>query len=355
MTRTLLVQRWGGGICAALVDPDGVQDVVVAPLDGALAPGAVHVARVDQRRDDLGLVFVTLAGDVPAALEAGRETVAPGERLLVQVAAVAADGKPTRVRRRIALPGQLVVLHPGSDALRIARRAQKALASRATATALHARAPAGCGLTIRSAAARAPEAALVAELDRLSRLWRAIEARRDGVPLPSLLYADPPAWRAALPLLRAEPTRLEVNERDLVRSFEAFGVAAELVDDGRLLENAGVGEALASAELPTLDLPGGGRIAVERTRALTAVDVDSAGGDPADVNRRAAPEIARQLRLRDVLGTVAIDFLRGGAAAQRAVERALEAAVAFDRRRVELLGWTRGGLYELRRSEESRD
>lgn len=353
MSRELLVQRWADGYGAALVVDDEVEDVALAPIDGAAMPGALHLARVDQTRGDIGLTFVMLEGEVPAALEAGKESVAPGDRILVQVSGPARDGKPLRVRRRVTLPGQLVVLHPGSSALRIARRAQRALASRAMAGALHERAPAGCGLTIRSAAARAPDDALVAELDRLSRLWRAIEARLPNAALPSVLYADPPAWRAALPLLRAEPSRLLVNERRLVREFEAFGVVATLTEDGDLFDHAGVGEALARSEGPVVTLQGGGTLTIERTRALLAIDIDSGGQDVATTNLRAVREIARQLRLRDAMGTILIDFIRAGAAQQRRTERELETAVALDRRHLDLLGWTRGGLFELRRSDEA--
>lgn len=350
MARTLIVQRWGDGCAGALIDEHRLDDFVAAPGPGATAPGALHVARVDRSSADLGLTFVTLEGGVPAALETGGAKPAAGERLLVQVSAPAQADKPVRVRRRVSLPGQLVVLHPGARQLKISRRAQRTMTSRAMIDAIHARAPADCGLTLRSAAARAPEDAIVAELDRLSRLWRAVEARSSEAPCPSFLYADPPAWRAGLPLLRAEPERLLVAERRLVREFEAFGVVATLAEDVDLFGHAGVEEALAACEGTRVAIPGGGALTIERTQALIAVDIDSAGGEAGSVNRRAIPEIARQLRLRDGLGTILVDFLRGPASQRRELDDALEAAVAIDRRAVDILGWTRGGLLELRRS-----
>ena len=57
-------------------------------------------------------------------------------------------------------------------------------------------------------------------------------------------------------------------------------------------------------------------------------------------------------RLRDLRGTVVVDFLRTGEASRRAVVDTLAASTAIDRRRVGLLGWTRGGLFELRRGED---
>ncbi|MBM3522897.1 MAG: hypothetical protein FJX57_08065 [Alphaproteobacteria bacterium] len=350
MAGTLIVQRWGDGCAAALMDEHRLDDFVGAPGAGAMAAGAIHVARVDRSSADLGLTFVILDGGVPAALETASAMPVAGERLLVQVSAPAQDDKPVRVRRRVSLPGQLVVLHPGARQLKISRRAQRSMTSRAMIDAIHARAPAGCGLTLRSAAARAPEDAIIAELDRLTRLWRAIEARTSEAPCPSFLYADPPAWRASLPLLRAEPERLLVSERRLVREFAAFGVVASLADDVDLFGHAGVEEALAASAGPRVAIPGGGVLTIERTRALIAIDIDSAGGEAGSVNRRAIAEIARQLRLRDGLGTILVDFLRGPASQRRALDGAFADAVAIDRRAVDILGWTRGGLLELRRS-----
>jgi Rne/Rng family ribonuclease len=112
---------------------------------------------------------------------------------------------------------------------------------------------------------------------------------------------------------------------------------------------------LATAALPVVTLASGARLVVEPTAAATAIDIDSASaaggsGAPLAVNLEAATEVARQLRLRDLGGIVVVDFLRLPAPRLRdQIVNALRKAVASDRRRVEVLGWTRAGLCELTR------
>ena len=87
------------------------------------------------------------------------------------------------------------------------------------------------------------------------------------------------------------------------------------------------------------------------TRSVPVELPQHAAGDGLG-RREDVRELARVLRLRDCLGTVVVDFPREGEAGRRAAQRALEEASRLDRRHVSLLGWTRGGLYELRRSAE---
>ncbi len=352
MSLDLLVAAWDDGVAAALVGDGQLLDWVVAPAQGAQAPGAIHLARIAQRRDDLGLVFATLAGDVPAALEAGAAPQHPGDAVLAQIVAAARDGKPARASARPSLVGRYVTLRRDGAGLRMPRTI--AAADGARLEVLAPRVPAGLGATLRSAAADADAEAVGAELAALAATWTRIEADAARARAPALLHAQPAAWRAALPLLRARPRRILVAEKPVAQALAAFSVAAELDPGAPLFDMNDVAVQLAQAEAPRVALPGGGALAVEATRALTAIDVDAGGGagDAAALNRAAAREIGRQLRLRDLRGTIVVDFLRTGEASRRAVADTLAASTAIDRRRVGLLGWTRGGLFEMRRGEE---
>lgn len=352
MSRDLLVAAWDGGVAAALVDGGELLDWVVAPAQGAPAPGAIHLARVAQRRDDLGLVFVTLGGDVPAALEAGAAPPQQGDAVLVQVVAAARDGKPARASARPALVGRYVTLRRDGGGLRAPRNMSPADGARLAGLA--PRVPPDFGATLRSAAADADVEVVGSELAALAATWARIEADAARARAPATLHAEPAAWRAALPLLRARPRRILVSERPVAQVLAAFALATELEAGAPLFDLHDVAVQLAQAEMPRVPIAGGGTIAIEPTRALTAIDVDAGGGagDAAAVNRAAAREIGRQLRLRDLRGTVVVDFLRTGEASRRAVADMLVASTAIDRRRVGLLGWTRGGLYEMRRGEE---
>jgi len=358
LTREIVVERWAEGYGAALMEDGELLDFFAAGSDGRDEPGAIHLARISQSSAGLGLVFLLLADGIVAAMEAGKDPPGQGELVLVQITAPARGDKPARASRRIALTGHLVILRPGRKSIHFAPEVRATLGTPAMEAALASRLPDGFGLIVRSAAARAPDEAVAIEIDRLVERWRAIDARRAAslaAAAPVVMFVDLASRRAVLPLLRARPSLLRVNERKLVRDFEALGVAATLEDGARLFDGFGIAEALATADVPAVALPGGGVIVIEATQALTAIDVDAAASDPADVNTRAVGEIARQLRLRDVIGTIIIDFLRQDAEKQRRLDRAVARATKIDRRRVELLGWTRGGLLELRRGDTTVD
>ena len=119
-----------------------------------------------------------------------------------------------------------------------------------------------------------------------------------------------------------------------------------------LLEAEGIEEQLEAALLPEAPIPGGGFLVIESGRTLTAVDVNSRGGDrrPREVNFAAAEEIAHQLRLRAIGGLVVIDFidLRTPSSRGPVLDR-LVAALSHDPAGCEVAGATRLGLVELTR------
>lgn len=352
MTREILVERTDQGYAAALVERHLLLDYVAAPSDGALQPGAIHLGRVVSIQPVIGMAFVLLgAGRSAAAMELGKSPPIEGEALLVQVTAAATPDKPVRVRRGVSLDGHLVILRPGGRSVRMGRRAAKSFGSDAMEEALRYRLPDGFGLVVRGAAERAPDEAVAIEIDRLVALWKSIETRIAEVEAPALLHAVGAPRRAILPLLRAQPDRVIVADRAAFNECTLLGVAATMEPEAKLFDQHEVSEQLAGATMTQVRLEGGGSIAIEATRALVGVDVDGEGRPTSEANIAAARELARQLRLRDVVGTVVVDFIRMGSQAQRRVESALAEATAIDRRRVNLLGWTRGGLYELRRGE----
>lgn len=100
---------------------------------------------------------------------------------------------------------------------------------------------------------------------------------------------------------------------------------------------------------PEVPLDGGGRLIISPMAALTAVDVDSAGADPAQVNRRALAEFARQARLRDLAGGIVLDVAGLSVKQRAALEAPLRAALGADGL-VQYLGLGPLGLFEMRRA-----
>lgn len=354
MSRLLLLARREGAVEAALLDGGVLQDFQRAPEDGAGEPGAIHLARVARVHQSIGLVFLSLEGGATATLEAGTAPPAEGELAIVQVAAAAHGDKPARARRGVALVGRHVVLRPGAGGeARLPRDAAGDRRLGAIAAAAAEAAGGGFALALRSAARDAAPGAPALEAAALAASWRAASSRASGLSQPALLHAEDAARRAALPLLRAQPGAAIAQARRERDALAALGVEATLeAPAGGLLAAHGVEEQLALATAPRVAIPGGGTLSVEQTRALVAIDVDSGEAGRDGLGARAAREVARVLRLRDCLGAIVVDFPREGEAGRRATARALEDAVRLDRRATSLLGWTRGGLYEVRRSAE---
>ena len=354
MSRLLLLARREGAAEAALLEDGVLQDFLRAPEDGAFEPGAIHLARVARVHRSLGLVFLSLEGGLTATLETGIAPPAEGELAIVQVAAAAHGDKPARARRGVALVGRHVVLRPGAGGgARLPRDAAGDRGLAAIASAAAEAAGEGFALALRSAARDAVPGAPVLEAAALAAAWREASSRAAGLAQPALLRAEDAARRAALPLLRARPGAALAQASRERAALAALGVDAPLeAPPGGLFAAHGVEEQLALATATRVAIPGGGTLVVEETQALVAIDVDSGEGGREGLGARAARELARVLRLRDCLGTVVVDFPREGEAGRRAAQRALEEASRLDRRHVSLLGWTRGGLYELRRSAE---
>ncbi len=353
MSGDLIVESWEGGDAAALLVDGQLEDFVAAPRDGALAPGAVHRARVAARRDDIGLGFLDLADDAIAAIDlGGAPELRPGSAVVVQISAPPRGDKPARARSALRLEGQCVVLRSGRHAGVTLPAARREDPLGPVLRAAVAAAVPDLAVALRSAAfATAPDR-VAEEALRLARVWRAIAARAASGEIPALLFASHSAWRAALPLLRARPDTIRVGETRL-RHALAGCLPEPLLEPGtRLFDAYGVGEQLAAARQQRIDLSGGGSAMIESTRALTAIDIDSGSGDAETAALAVARALGRWLRLRDVVGTIMVDFPRANAARRRILEQAIAAGLSRDRRPVAALGWTRGGLYELSRSDD---
>jgi hypothetical protein len=171
------------------------------------------------------------------------------------------------------------------------------------------------------------------------------EAQRPGEGLPALLERGPDqALRWAMAHPEAELTTDELGEFARLRG--ALGESR--VWRGPAFDDALEAEIEALA-LPEAPLPGGGRLIVSPLPALTAVDVDSQGADPREVNRAAMAEFARQLRLRDLAGPILLDLAGLSVKQRAALEPALRAALGGDGL-VQLLGLGPLGLFEMKRA-----
>ncbi len=133
---------------------------------------------------------------------------------------------------------------------------------------------------------------------------------------------------------------------------------AEPYDGPDLFDHYGVWDEIEKLKLPRADLPSGAWMAVEATRAMVTVDVNTAGefggGAALTANLEAARELPRQLRLRGLGGQVIVDFAPLRKSDRKRIEEALKAAFRRDPIETSLAGWTPLGNFELQRKRERR-
>ncbi|UPY38707.1 ribonuclease E/G [Sediminicoccus sp. KRV36] len=173
-----------------------------------------------------------------------------------------------------------------------------------------------------------------------------LSAKTPQIEGEALIARGPDAalrWAAAYP-----EARIIADDAAEVARLRGVLGAGRVLLQGNAFDDA-LEDEVARLASPEWDLPGGGRLIFSPLPALTAVDVDSGGADPREVNRLAIPEFARQLRLRDLAGPILLDLAGLSVKQRAALEPDLRAACGHDGL-TQLLGLGPLGLFELRRA-----
>ncbi len=333
--RILIEPRADGGAAAALMVDGRLEDLLIDPRadDPAPRPEAIYRAVVERPLKGAGGAIVALGSGLSGFLRGAAP--APGAALLVEVATWAEPGKAAPVGPRPTLRGRFAILTPGAPGANLTRSIPDGPRRAALAAfAAEAAEPGGPGLILRSRAAEAEPEAVRAEVAALRARWRAIEAAAGSGPAGLIA----PAPGAAALALRDWPD-------------------APTETGPETLAEAGVWEEVAALLGPVTAL-GAGSMAIEPTRALVAVDVNT-GADlsPATAlkaNLAAMRALPRQLRLRGLGGQIALDLAPLAKRDRPQVEAALRAALRADGIETSIAGWTPLGNLELLRKRARR-
>jgi ribonuclease E len=294
----------------------------------------------------------------------------PGDSVLVQVVKDAMGHKGARLTNQISLAGRYLVLSPDAEVRGISRRLQEDERKRLRDVVGEVR-PKGMGIIIRTAAEGASKDDITADIERLKSIWESIDARRD-TPAPALIYEEPPL---VLRVIRENFTRdfrrLLVDDEKTYDSVLEYleGTEADLLsklklyeDELPLFERFHVEDQLRKALDRKVWLPSGGHVVIDRTEALTVIDVNTGrfvGHSNLEEtvlqnNLEAAEEIARQLRLRDIGGIIVIDFIDMEIAKnQEAVLQRFREQLAKDKMRTQVFEVSNLGLVEMTRKNVS--
>jgi len=296
------------------------------------------------------------------------EVLERGRPILVQVTKDPGGQKGSALTTNVSIAGRYLVLTPFDDMRGVSRKVEdedirKQLKDIASGLEL----PAGAGVIVRTNALGQTKTALAKDLAALLRLWKKVEAGGKEGRGPRLLYSDQDLIVQALrDFLDASVSEVLVDDDDAFAKAEAYMKAFMPRSKTRLVRYTERMPLFARFDLePQIEsilqrsvaLPGGGSIVIDTTEALTAIDVNSGKArsqsqDEAifQVNKEAAREVARQLRLRDIGGLVVVDFIdMRSPRHQREVERTLREALKPDRARCWVGKISPNGLLEINR------
>jgi ribonuclease E len=298
------------------------------------------------------------------------EMIKAGQTVVVQVTKNAIGAKGARLTQEVSLPGRFAVLVPNSGTIGISKRLSDAERRRLRKIIDEVK-PARHGIIIRTAAEGVSAEDLSRDVASLSEKWDAIEAEVGKSTQPRLVYRDLDlAVRVLREELNDDYRGVLIDDKELFEKVREYVMAVnpELADriefydrtteDLPLFERYFVHEQLHRALDRKVFLPSGGSLIIERTEALTVVDVNTGknvGTNNLEEtvfrnNLEAAEEVARQLRLRDIGGIIVIDFIDMEAKGNReAVASALRQALSRDKTRTQVFDISELGLVEMTR------
>jgi ribonuclease E len=302
------------------------------------------------------------------------EVLRTGQVILCQVTKNPIGAKGARLTQEVSLPGRFAVLVPNSSAFGISKRLGDNERRRLRKIVDEVR-PEGHGLIVRTAAENATTEELRRDVASLLARWKTIEEEAGRGSAPGLLYREPDlAVRILREELNSDYRGVVIDDLALfeqVREYVA-DVSPELAERVEyfdtsleplpIFERYHVHEQLHKALDRKVWLPSGGSLIIERTEALTVIDVNTGknvGKSNLEEtvfrnNLEAAEEVARQLRLRDIGGIIVIDFIDMEIRENRdKVAAALRNALARDKTRTQVFDISELGLVEMTRKRIS--
>jgi len=368
----------------ALLQQGVVQELHVERASGRGLVGNIYVGTVSRVLPGMQSAFIQIGLDRAAFLHVAdiwehrqngtepkpiERLLHDGQRLLVQVIKDPIGTKGARLSTQVSVAGRLLVYLPQDCHIGISQRIEDEAERAQLRERMQQLLPEGetGGFIIRTMAETASDRELKSDIDYLRRTWVGIQERARSVSAPTLLYQDLDlSLRVLRDMANDDSERVLVDSRETCQRLLAFAQDYNLGADRiqhyngerPLFDLYGIEEEIERALARRVALKSGGYLIIDQTEALTTVDVNTGGfvgGRSFDdtifkTNLEAAHVIARQLRLRNLGGIIIVDFIDMENVTHRdAVLSEFRKALALDRTRVTVNGFTSLGLVEMTR------
>jgi ribonuclease E len=384
--RVMVVRSKFGRVQIAVLEDNVLVEHYVARNQDASLIGNVYLGRVQNVLPSMEAAFVDIGRGRNAVLYSGEvdwdaaETgnqprrielaLKSGDRVLVQVTKDPVGHKGARLTSQISLPGRYLVYVPGGAMNGISRKlpdTERARLKKILKEVL----PESSGVIVRTAAEGATEDQLTRDVQRLTAQWEHISTQVESIQAPALLHSEPDLLvKIVRDVFNEDFTKMLIQGEDAQQTITSYlaGVAPDLLErvesydaDGDPFDEFRVTEQIEKALDRKVWLPSGGSLVIDRTEAMTVVDVNTgkfvgSGGNLEETvtknNLEAAEEIVRQLRLRDIGGIIVVDFIDMVLESNRdLVLRRLVECLSRDRTKHQVAEVTSLGLVQMTRKK----
>ena len=292
--------------------------------------------------------------------------------ILVQVKRDSTNKKGARVSTHISLPGRFIVLMPETEFITISKKIEKEAEKKRLLDIVKNSLPKGYGVIVRTSAQGRSKELVEQDIQKVIQEYKKIQKRAQELEKnekfePALLYQnDGIVGKILTDLVDHELIRIVTNQEGIAKEVAQFlkdtglqsKVKLELQQNENILSIYDIEEQIEKANSRKIWLKCGGFITIDKTEALTAIDVNSGkyiGNKDLEqtvytVNKEASIEIAKQLRLRDIGGIVIIDYIdMEKQETKQKILETLEEALKKDRSKTQIIGFTPLDLLEMTR------
>jgi ribonuclease E len=384
--RTMIVRSKDQKIQLGVLEDKILVEHYVAKASEASLIGNVYLGKVQNVLPSMEAAFVDIGRGRNAVLYSGEvdwelaETgnqprrielaLKSGDTVLVQVTKDPVGQKGARLTSQVSLPGRYLVYVPNGSMNGISRKLPESERARLKKI-LKEVLPEDAGVIVRTAAEGATEEQLTLDVQRLQQQWADIEKKVEKGNAPVLLHSEPDLLvKIVRDVFNEDFQKMVISGDDSHQVITEYlqGVAPDLLErieiykgDKDIFDEYRIGEQIAKALERKVYLPSGGSLVIDRTEAMTVVDVNTgkfvgSGGNLEETvtknNLEAAEELVRQLRLRDIGGIVVVDFIDMVLESNRdLVLRRLMECLSRDRTKHQVAEVTSLGLVQMTRKK----
>ncbi len=352
----------------ALLENDRLMEYMLERETGNNLVGSIYKGVVNRVVRSIQAAFIDIGQDQNAFLYMGDKPLTEGQPVLIQIDKDARGTKGPTATRAITLPGKFVVLLLNADYVGVSRKITDNTERQRLEEICNKLRPQGIGVVVRTAAEGVPEELLRQDLDDLLEEYRVLNAREKMAKGAALLHRelDLPI-RIIRDYLSMNLEEIIVDDKltfnrikELLDTLSIQAPALKLHEGEDIFSFYHLNEAIQETVSRQVALPGGGTLVIDHTEAMTVIDVNSGSFNDRDnleettleINRQAAMEIARQLRLRDIGGIIVVDFIDMHKDAQKLqIMSTLQAALEGDRMRPKVQDITVLNLVEITRKK----